>query len=30
MMSPWLWISWQTLSGEGLLERAGDEAGESG
>lgn len=27
-MSSWLWISWHTMSGEGLLERAKDEEGE--
>lgn len=29
-MSSWLWISWHTLPGEGLLERAKDEEGEGG
>lgn len=29
-MSLWLWISWQTLPGEGLLERAQDDEGERG
>lgn len=29
-MSLWLWISWHTLRGEGLLERAKDEETERG